>query len=232
MAKIRRLLPFAAIIATLVGCAEAAPEMTPYQEPKVFVSDIIKEAQEKEKVQPEIIFVEAGISDEELYLAVSNKKMEKIEYLKEEDLEQYYTEYMKIVEDYKEWVDPPETIYDIYTDEEIQLICRVVETETYQCSFEAKANVATVVMNRVEYDGFGDNVKTVVTSPNQFVYSRTAISDDTIKAVEYAFMFPTPVDNALYFQSGGYKERFSGAVLVHYDGYHWFYSKEDKKEDE
>lgn len=94
----------------------------------------------------------------------------------------------------------PNSIYDDFTDEEIYLICRVVESETYDADFGSKSHVAEVIFNRLDSGGFGKNVTQIITSSGQFYYKRTNISPDTLLAVEYAYQYDTDVENALYFQ--------------------------------
>lgn len=151
----------------------------------------------------------------ELAIKEMQGKMKGIESIK--DKEEWFLAYKKIVYEYIELIDPPETIYDYYSEEEINLICRVVETETYQCDFESKVNVANVILNRIEDEKFGDTVKEVVTSPSQFAYGRKRISEDTILAVEYAFMMEDTTGGALYFHSNSTKENFCGRTFIFKD---------------
>lgn len=113
-----------------------------------------------------------------------------------------------------------------YTDEEIYLIERVVETETYQCSFDAKTHVASVVINRLNVDGqrFGKSIKKIVTSKNQFCYGRKKISNSTKEAVEYVIQNGDTAQGALFFKSGHKTKRFSGGKFVFQDdAVHYFY---------
>lgn len=152
------------------------------------------------------------------------KKQELIEPLKIYNLKEYYLLYKEIEKEYSGDFGRPLSIYDIYTEEDILYIQRCVETETYGCPFENKVNVANVILNRVSSDRFADTPKGVVTSPSQFAYFRTKISEDTVLAVEYAFMFEDTTDGALFFHSGKYSDTFSGAKYIFTDSSgHKFY---------
>lgn len=149
--------------------------------------------------------------------------MGKIENIKNNN-KLWFISYKGIVSKYDNLIDPPETIYDYFTDEEINLICRVVETETYQCDFDSKVNVANVIFNRLEHEAFDSTVIEIVTNNNQFAYWRKNISDDTLLAVEYAFMFEDTTSGALYFHSNKKKETFCGKEYIFSDkAVHHFY---------
>jgi len=118
-----------------------------------------------------------------------------------EDKKDWYLAYKGFLEDYPEY-DRGSTLYDRYNDDEIYLMERVIETETYGCDFEAKSHVASVILNRIEGDNnFSNDATTVCTSPNQFVYGRKQISEDTILALEYAAEIEDTAQGALYFNS-------------------------------
>ena len=156
-------------------------------------------------------------------IAQMRSDMDKIENI-ENNKKLWFISYKSIIEKYDGLIDPPETIYDYFTEEEINLICRVVETETHQCDFDSKVNVANVVFNRLEHEAFDDTVFEVVTSDNQFAYWRKKISDDTLLAVEYAFMFEDTTNGALYFHSNKKKETFCGKKYIFSDNaVHHFY---------
>ena len=119
-----------------------------------------------------------------------------------EDKEQWFIAYKKIIEEYKDVIDPPLTIYDYFTKEEIYLIQRVVETECYDQDFMSKCNAASVVMNRIEIGGeFGDTIEEVITKENQFAYWRKDITESTILAVEYAFQIEDTTNGCVAFRS-------------------------------
>jgi len=138
-------------------------------------------------------------------------------------LKRLFLNYKKCIKKHDDLINPPESIYDCFSKEDITYICRTVETETYQQSMIRKANVASTVLSRFEHGAYGDSLKEIVTSPNQFVCGRTDISKETKLAVEIAFMFKTKYDGSLYFQSAGYMKSFSGADYMGFDGCHYFY---------
>ena len=159
------------------------------------------------------------------YEAAINEMQEKIKRIEEiQDKKEWFISYKKIINDYIDTIDPPETIYDYYSEEDIKLICQVVETETYQSDFDSKVNIACVVLNRIEDENFGNTAKDVITSENQFAYGRKNISEDTVLAVEYAFMIEDTTNGALFFHSNEPKDTFYGRELIFSDSVgHNFY---------
>lgn len=115
-------------------------------------------------------------------------------------------------------------ISDVYTENEIYYIERMVETETHGCSFMAHVNVANVVFNRIKHKKFPNDPISVVTASGQFCYGKTRISESVKLAVEYAFMFGDTTNGAIYFHSGSRTKKFNGKPLVHEDdAVHYFY---------
>ena len=172
----------------------------------------------------EIVFEEVIEEPDPYEIAIQEmqEKMSEIESI--EDNKEWFLAYKDIVFEYIEWIDPPETIFDYYTEDEIRLICRVVETETYQCDFDSKVNVANVVLNRIESGEFGDTVEEIITTENQFAYGRKNISEDTILAVEYAFMLEDTTNGALFFHSNNKTDTFCGRDFIFQDSVgHNFY---------
>lgn len=114
--------------------------------------------------------------------------------------------------------------YKDVTDDDIYWIQRVVETETYGADMISKSHVASVVLNRIGAGSWGDSAQEVVTSPNQFVYFRTTISQSTIDAVDYVLENGDTAQGALYFHSGGYTSTFCGRSCIFGDDVgHYFY---------
>lgn len=138
------------------------------------------------------------------------------------DTEEWYKEYRNVCFRYVKWL-PIKSIADIFTSEEIRLICQVVETEVYDKDFDSKVNVANVVFNRIENGSFGENVEEVVTSPSQFAYYRENLTEDTILAVMYAFEMEDTTDGALYFHSNDRTDTFHGNYLFTDNAGHHFY---------
>jgi spore germination cell wall hydrolase CwlJ-like protein len=158
-----------------------------------------------------------------------NRKLGEIKYV-DMNNEEWFKTYKELSQEYSEWVKLPETIYDAFSEEEINLICRVVETETFDQDFDSKVNVACVVFNRLESGKFGNSITEIVTNPKQFAYGRKKITESTILAVEYAYVMGDTTQGALYFNS--FKEApevFNGANYIDTDkaGHHFYKPKED-----
>ena len=109
------------------------------------------------------IVVEEVVEEQDPYEIAIQEMQEKISEIESiEDNKEWFLAYKDIVFEYSEIINPPETIYDCLTEEEINLICRVVETETFECDFVSKVNVANVVFNRLEHGEFGKTIKEVI----------------------------------------------------------------------
>lgn len=161
------------------------------------------------------------LSEESLKEKV-DELLEYIEPLKEYDKELYMKKYNEIKNKYG-FI--KEEIYDKYSEEQIYIMCRCIETETYQCPIDAKINVANVILNRVKDEKFPSDPKTVITAPNQFAYHRTVISENTYLALEYAYLHEDTTNNAIAFRSDINPDSWGGWSKCHYDGYHTFYSR-------
>ena len=141
------------------------------------------------------------------------------------DKKEYLIAYKTIVDKYSYILDPPETIYDYFAEEELDMFFHVVQAEIGdEYSFDQKCNVASVVMNRIDHYRFSDEMFEILT-PDQFEtisngkYKEVEVSEDTILACEYVFMFGDTTGGALFFDSNNalnYKLLFS-------DGAHNFY---------
>ena len=139
------------------------------------------------------------------------------------DKEEWFIAYKNLINEYSEWVDPPESIYDIYSNNDIYLMQRCIETETFEQDFESKVNVASVILNRLNSENFSNDVSKVIVK-GQFAFGRKHISEDTKLALEYAYMIGDTTDGALYFHSLAYRPRFSGADYIFTDkaGHHFY----------
>ncbi len=152
-----------------------------------------------------------------------------IEPLKDLDKLEYFKNYKQVIFNNSNLIDPPETIYDIYSTEEIYVMLKCIETETYQCPFDAKVNVACVILNRINHNKFPSNPIDVVTSPNQFAYYRKEISDSTVLALEYAFMIEDTTNGSIGFRSDKLVDDWNGWEYVFTDGKHYFYKIKEKE---
>lgn len=118
----------------------------------------------------------------------------------------------------------PLRITDVFTEEELMYFYRCVETEVCGADFRSKVNVASVILNRLYSDRFPDDLITVITSPSQFAYSRTNITESTVAACAYAFEIEDTTDGALFFHSGDFSETFNSATYIFTDsvGHHFY----------
>lgn len=141
------------------------------------------------------------------------------------DVEDWFKSYKVIIKKYAYLFDVPETIYDYYSDDEIYLMQRVVETECYGQDFISKCNVASVVLNRINSGNiFGNTVCEVITKPNQFAYDRENISESTCLAVEYAFEIADTTRGCIAFRSDKKVDSWYGWEYVFTDeaGHHFY----------
>lgn len=108
------------------------------------------------------------------------------------------------------------------TDTDIAYLQRMAETETCGANMTCKTHVISVAMNRAKT--YGMNPYAVITSPNQFAYCNTGISQSTIDAVNYVLQNGDTAQGALFFHSGGYSETFCGRPCIFGDEVgHYFY---------
>lgn len=128
-----------------------------------------------------------------------NRELEKLNSIS--DKKEWFLLYKDIIDKYSYILDPLETVYDYYTEDEIYLMQRAIETECYDQNFESKANVAAVILNRIDSCDFGETVKEVITEPNQFAYWRKNITKDTILALEYSFQIEDTTNGCIAFRS-------------------------------
>ena len=96
------------------------------------------------------------------------------------------------------------------TEEEIQLLQKVVSAESRGESSETQYTVACVVLNRIESDIFPDTLAEVIVQSGQFacvengaVYS-APITESVAEAVNKALDNNTVDENVLWFRSGHY----------------------------
>lgn len=121
----------------------------------------------------------------------------------------WYIKYKYFITENSDVCDKPETIYDVFSDEELDLMFRVVQAEIGdEYSFEQKVHVANVIFNRVAHYKFPDTLKEVLI-PSQFStissgrYKRVEVSEATILACEFAYEIEDLTDGCLFFDSNG-----------------------------
>lgn len=152
-----------------------------------------------------------------------NYKMAEIESIS--DKKEWFISYKDIIDEYSYIINQPETIYDNFSEEELDLLFRVVQAEIGdEYSFEQKCNVASVIFNRLGHERFPDALLDILT-PDQFStissgsYEKVEVSDVTILACEYAFQFEDTTGGCLFFDSNGALKY----EYVYNDGAHNFY---------
>ena len=108
------------------------------------------------------------------------------------------------------------------TETDITYLQRMAETETCGADMISKTHVISVAMNRAKT--YGMSPYAVITSPNQFAYCNTGISQSTIDAVNYVLQNGDTAQGALFFHSGGYSATFCGRPCIFGDSVgHYFY---------
>ena len=172
----------------------------------------------------------------ELYQAETETKLLEVQIEmaavdKIEDPMERFVAYKDVCEEYKDWVGMPITIYDYYSEDEINLLQRVVETETHGADFMSKVHVAEVVLNRVDNERWPNTITGVITQPNQFSYGHTKITESTKLAVEYAFMEEDDTQGALSFHSNEKTDTFGRYIFIFSDGNHNFYGEKGGEDD-
>lgn len=168
--------------------------------------------------EPEVIEVE--IEDE--YNIYEECMIRSNEILTMEDKEEKLMQYMDLICEYRDLLEPPILLQDMFSEEEIYLICRCVETEVYQCSFSEKVNVSAVIFNRLASETFPNSIDAVII-PGQFAFWRTDISEDTYRAVQYAWLFGGDCEDALFFNSCATPVDFYGEYFYTDEAGHHFY---------
>lgn len=164
--------------------------------------DIINEIMEEETE-----LSETEKLNNEVDTAIENMNVEMAEIESIKDKKEWFIAYKEIVDKYSYILDPPERIYDYYTDEELDMFFHVVQAEIGdEYTFEQKCNVASVILNRIEHYKFSDKMLEILT-PDQFEtvkngrINKVSVSEDTILACEYAFEIEDTTDGCLFFDS-------------------------------
>lgn len=179
----------------------------------------------------EVLSSEVKIIDEDpVEIATTEMYKELDDISNIEDKKQWFVKYKRIIEKYSYILDPPETIYDYYSDEDIEILHRIVEAECTGLEFDKKVNVANVIFNRISDEKFPNNVKEVVFQKNPIQFSpisdgryySVVLTDETLLAIEYAFMFPDTTEGAIFFEATWSEKLDYDEVMC--DGSHKFYN--------
>ena len=151
---------------------------------------------------------------------------DKLEDTPDEELEDWFIRYQKFANIHDSGRD---AIEYLFTEDEIQLMLQVIETETYQATFIQKVNIANVLINRWSLGCFGGDMIEIITAPNQFTYDRTEISDDTVNALNFAFEIRDTTNGSIAFRSDKNAPHTSNFEFEMYDGVHWFYKFKEEE---
>lgn len=172
----------------------------------------------------------AKTAESDKYDRICYEANNKIDNYPKDNKKDWYMNYRKVINEYATYLDPPETLYDYYNDAETVMLFKVVQAEIGdEYTFEQKCNVASVILNRLESDEFEDEMFKVLTS-DQFAtisngrYKNVKVSDDTMLACEYVFLFGDTTNGCLFFDSNGslnYEFEMN-------DGAHNFYKIKEK----
>ena len=106
-----------------------------------------------------------------------------------------------------------------YTDEDYQVLLRIVQAEAGICDPKGKILVADVIINRVLSGKFPDSVKAVVYQPSQFqpvsngTINTVKVTAETIECVDRALVGENYSNGALYFMN----RRASGSAASWFD---------------
>ena len=106
-----------------------------------------------------------------------------------------------------------------YTDEDYQVLLRIVQAEAGICDERGKILVADVIINRVLSKEFPDSIKAVVYEPSQFqpvsngAINSVKVTAETIECVDRALDGEDYSNGALYFMN----RRGSGSAAAWFD---------------
>lgn len=225
MKRILALIILSFMIVSLI-----IPIMNKKEKPNNNIKKGIVEEIKKEVITEEVKEIEQKDPIEEA-VEKMNKEMNSISNLKNINKKAWYINYKKILDKYNYILDAPESIYDYFTEEELDIFFHVVQAEIGdEYSFEQKVNVANVILNRIYHYEFADNMFDVLT-PSQFEtinngrYKKVDVSETTVLACEYAFRFNDTTQGSLFFDSNNaLKYEF-----VFNDGAHNFYRLKGEK---
>lgn len=185
--------------------------------------------EEEEKVEVNIeedIATEVEISEREQEMY---DEIVRVSYI--EDKKEWFVEYKKLYEKYPEYLAKQEEIYDVFNENELEKLFRTVEAEATHGTFQDKVNVAVTIFNRINHEDFGSTIDEIIT-PDQFSpfmdgrYYEVTVTENTILACEYAYIFGIIEHDALYFDrtnGNSWAHRNLEEVKVNGDNAHRFY---------
>lgn len=148
-----------------------------------------------------------------------------------EDRKEWFVEYKKLYEKYPEYLAKQEEIYDVFNENELEKLFRIVEAEATHGTFQDKVNVAVTIFNRMNHGGFGSTIDEIIT-PVEFSplqdgrYYEVIVTQETVLACEYAYIFRIVEHDALFFDrtnGNSWAHRNLEEVKVNGDNAHRFY---------
>ena len=167
------------------------------------------------------------------------REQELIEPLKKYDKKEYLIQYKNILTTYSDYIDQPETIYDYTTDEEFDLLCRIVEAEIGIGDFDQKCNVSSSIINRYFSETFPNGWNDLLFQKRNGIYQYSSvgnnsykevnISEDTILAIEYSFMIEDTTSGCTYFHSGKSSWHKNNLEFAFDDELHKFYREKGEE---
>lgn len=128
------------------------------------------------------------------------------------------------------YLELPKTLYETFSEEELDKLFRVVEAEATAGRFIEKANVASVIFNRLGSELFGDSIDEILV-PKQFSpladgrWQKVVVSEDTVLGCEFAWLVGSTAEDALFFDAteGSWASRNKEQVFNVDDNLHQFY---------
>lgn len=137
----------------------------------------------------------------------------------------WFIQFKNIIAKYPD-VSPYVSIYEKYSDWEIDTMMRVVYCEIGSGSFEQMCNIAQVILNRVHNPYFPNTLGDVLLSPQQFTpvltgWYQTVTPSEAVKlACEYVAMFYT-VGDTVFFDTNGRGNEYG--TFRFFDGLIYYY---------
>ncbi len=166
--------------------------------------------------------------------AIENMNHEMIEIESIEDKKEWFIAYKNIIDKYSDILDPPETIYDYFSEAELDLLFHVVQAEIGDSEeFIQKVNVASVIFNRLDHERFPNTLSEILVY-DQFStisnerYKNINVTEDTILACEYAFQIEDTTNGSLFFDSNN----SLNYEFVFNDSVHNFYKYKEENRNE
>lgn len=219
----RKILYIAALILSLLFiCVVAFSQVKASQDTNnsenISVDDVEKEETEVEVIEEKTDLEIAQEEYDAKLISLNSMNLSK---------EEWFKQYKLLTKEYEDILGKPETIYDNFTQQELDLLFKVVQAEIgSEYSFEQKCNVVSVIYNRLKDYRFGNTINEILvghqfsTISNGAIYKVT-VDEKTILACEYIYQFGDTTNGALFFDSNG---RLNYKFLFN-DGAHNFYTK-------